>query len=506
MLFFQKELLILLLVYKIYSYAVFPFKSFSKCDIDKSFNIHENTKIISNLFIQNCLTNNIYTELAIGEPKQTVNILFSMKGSSFYLFENFCPKEISTFFDINKSNTFRNSTFCTKNFNNILSICDIKEKITFYNDIYLLSNKSINDTNIAFGTGLPSYILNNETENICGFAGFSLMNRDISNLLNRFLLLLKFFNIIKEYTWTFHFFDKNNKNDLINKINNKEYNYEGLFIIGIYPHQYDNKIFNESDYKYSLYENRGYTNKWDVKFFEIYLIDDKNNKIKINNNLQGELDIEGNYIVSTKEYFNLIKQIYFNEYINRKVCVNETVEFGKTFYSISKSFYEVISCDINLFEKYEMKKFPSLHFFHLKYNYTFSFNYKELFKNIYNRTFFLITTNKNSENYWNFGKLFMKKYQFIFDSDKKTIGFYAKKNEKYNLNHSSKLKIKYFIYFMATIIFSILIGICIAKRIYKKKKNIVSEMSEDLEYKSAENNNNKVNQQIEMENRLFINK
>lgn len=100
----------------------------------------------------------------------------------------------------------------------------------------------------------------------------------------------------------------------------------------------------------------------------------------------------------------------------------------------------------------------------------------------------------------------MKKYQFIFDSDKKTIGFYAKKNEKYNLNHSSKLKIKYFIYFMATIIFSILIGICIAKRIYKKKKNIVSEMSEDLEYKSAENNNNKVNQQIEMENRLFINK
>ena len=221
-----------------------------------------------------------------------MNVLISMKGSSFYLFEGLCPNEIKTFYNFNKSTTFKNSSHCIKNFNRINLVCDIKETITFFNDINLLSNMTITDFNIAYGKGLPN-IRENIENNICGYIGFSL---------------------IKEYIWTFHFFNKDNKNDLYYKISNKNYlendDHDGLFIVGLLPHEYDNN-FDEENYKSILTENRGYLYSWDIKFFEIYFYDEYNQKIKVNNFYQGELDIETNYIISTKEYFNLIKEKIF---------------------------------------------------------------------------------------------------------------------------------------------------------------------------------------------------
>ena len=498
--FLEKKIIILILIYKCYSYAVFPFKIFNKCDISQ--NKYINNKILSDLFIKNCLTNKIYSEVNIGIPKQTINFFFSMKGSSFYLFEGYCPYEITTFYDFKKSTTFQNSSYCTNNFNRISSICNIKEKITFYNNINLLSNISLNDSNIAFGKGLPNN-KNSIENNVCGYIGFSLMSKDISNLLHRFLLLLKFFNIIKEYTWTFHFFDKKNKNDLYYKINNNKIlndNYEGLFIIGIAPHIYDNQNFNETYYKSILSENRGYLHTWDIKFFEIYFYDENNSKIKMNNFYQGGFDIETNYIISTKEYFNLIKEKYFNKYIYKNICTIEIIEAEKDYYNINYNYYEIISCNINNFKEKEMKQFPDLNFFHLKYNYTFVFNYKELFKNYNNRIFFLILTSKSNENFWTFGKLFMKKYQFIFDTDKKTISFYIQR-KKNNFNSS---KYNYFVIFLIAIIFSVVIGIYIGKIIFMRKKKIVNELHDDYEYKSVDTKNEKFNQNIEMKSKIYI--
>ena len=510
MLFFKKNILYLILIYYSYNYVVFPFKSFNKCDITKNIPLNSDTKSISNMFINDCLTSSIYSEVKIGSPKQTVNILFSMKGSSFYLFEHFCPDGLTSFYDLDKSTTYRNSSFCTKNFNNIEFICNIKEKITFYNSTNLLSNVTLEDTNIAFGQGLPSYLKNNNKGNdVCGFIGFSLNNRDISNLLNRFLLILKFFKAINDYIWTFHFFDKSNKNDLFYKIKN-ENNHEGLFIIGLLPHVYDNISFNETFYKSTLNENRGYTFNWDLKFFEIYFYDDNHNKIKINHFFQGNLDIETNYIVATREYFNLIKEIYFNKYIINNICTNETVEVGKNFYSVSNNSYEVISCDIRYFNEKEMEKFPALNFFHLKYNYTFSFDYKELFQNVYNRIFFLIMCSKNADIFWTFGKMFMKKYQFIFDTDKKSISFYNQRkieindNMNNNSNKSTKFNFNYVYFFLITIIISILIGILIGRRLFKRHKKIVSELNDGLEYNSIDKKTKKVNQTIEMKSKLII--
>ena len=503
MIFFDKIILFILIIYYCYSYSVFPFKCINKCN-EKINILEQNTKSLSNLFILNCLKNTIYSEINIGIPKQTVNVLFSMKGSSFYLLEGLCPNEIKTFYNYNKSTTFKNTSRCTTNFNRINSVCDINEIITFFNDTNLLSNMTITDSNIAYGKGLPN-IRNNKENNICGYIGFSLMNKDISNLMDRFLMLLKFNKIIKEFIWTFHFFDKYNKNDLFYKISNKKYlendEHDGLFIIGILPHKYDNN-FDEGNYKSTLTENKGYLYSWDIKFFEIYFYDENNQKIKVNNFYQGELDIENNYIISTKEYFNLIKAKYFDKYINKKICSIEIVETEKNFYDMNNNFYEVISCDIHSFTEKEMKKFPDLNFYHLKYNYTFTFNYKELFINYNNRIFFLIQSSKNKENYWVFGKLFMKNYQFIFDSNKRTINYYIKQLN--SLNRNNPFNYNYLIFFLITIIISILIGIYFGKKIYSKRKKIVDELNDNFEYNSYHSNNKIIEQNIEMKSKIYI--
>ena len=499
---FLDKIIIFLLIYNCYSYAVFPIKSINKCN-EKINILDPNSKSLSNLFILNCLANAIYSEIDIGIPKQTINFLISMKGSSFYLLEGLCPNEIKTFYNYSKSTTFKNTSRCKKNFNRIKSVCDIKEIISFFNDTNLLSNMTITDTNIAYGKGL-SNIKNSKENNICGYIGFSLMNRDISNLMDRFLMLLKFNKIIKEYTWTFHFFDKDNKNDLYYKISNKKYlendEHDGLIIIGHLPHEYDNN-FDEGNYKSIATENRGYLYSWDIKFFEIYFYDVYNQKIKINNFYQGDLDIENNYIISTKEYFDLIKEKYFDNYINKKICSVEIVEAEKNLYNMNNNFYQVISCDIDSFTEKEMKKFPDLNFFHLKYNYTFTFNYKELFINYNNRIFFLIQSLKNKENYWTFGKLFMKKYQFIFDSNKRTINYYARQLNSINKNN----KFNYFVFFLITIIISILIGIYFGKKIFSKRKKIADELNDNYEYNSYQGNNKTIiEQNIEMKSKIYI--
>ena len=88
---------------------------------------------------------------------------------------------------------------------------------------------------------------------------------------------------------------------------------------------------------------------------------------------------------------------------------------------------------------------------------------------------------------------------------KKQLVFILKKKYAYFDYSNKSSKIKYFIFFLIIIVFSILIGIYIGKRKYKLKKNIVSELSDNFDYKSTvdiNNNKENVNQNIEMKIRL----
>jgi len=90
--------------------------------------------------------------------------------------------------------------------------------------------------------------------------------------------------------------------------------------------------------------------------------------------------------------------------------------------------------------------------------------------------------------YFSLGKIFLKKYLFVFNQDTKTIGFYNEnlQNEIYIEKTNSLL----IIIGILTIICCC--GICffLAKKIYEEtRRRRLNEINEQYEYNNYENNN-----------------
>ena len=91
-----------------------------------------------------------------------------------------------------------------------------------------------------------------------------------------------------------------------------------------------------------------------------------------------------------------------------------------------------------------------------------------------------------------FGKIFLKKFPFIFDYDKKTITFINIKNDVNNEEKSEVNKWKYWLFFIAgiCIIGGICFGIFVGKIIWdKNRKKHANELVDDYDYNTIENNN-----------------
>ena len=210
---------------------------------------------------------------------------------------------------------------------------------------------------------------------------------------------------------------------------------------------------------------------------------------------QVELLFSINYILSTKEYFESIQKNYFDFYINKSICSINS--FKKDY-----SEYKIISCEKENFTINDIKKFPSIYFTHLEFNYTFILNYDELFEENNNKIYFLIYYQESNLNLWKFGKLFLKKYHFSFNEDSSTIHFYSdyddillrKKGIENNENKSNKNIAKIIILFICIFIFSIILGIFIWKiNIYSKEKKKANELEENYDYYSQNEKENGIN-------------
>ena len=136
-----------------------------------------------------------------------------------------------------------------------------------------------------------------------------------------------------------------------------------------------------------------------------------------------------------------------------------------------------------------LKAFPTLYFFNKEYEFTFNLDYKDLFTMLNNKIYFLIIGRDMEEkNIWSFGKMFIKKYPFMFNEDKKTISFvylnkFDKKeedkdndNNKDTDNDSNEKKehksnnILILIFILIGIILGIIVGIILEEK-YGKKEN-----------------------------------
>ena len=198
---------------------------------------------------------------------------------------------------------------------------------------------------------------------------------------------------------------------------------------------------------------------------------------------------EFNIMLSTIDYFNTIKKEFFMKFFNSKICFIKKIFISNNNSTILEGLngeYILFYCDKDKVNKYGLNKFysefPSLNFYHALFNYTFIFNATDLFYEDYlnNKLYFLIGNKNNDVDQWVFGKTFMNKFQFVFNSEMKTIGYYTQINS--NIKNEKHFKIKFLIILIIVIIMALVfsfLGIFTYKKrilFYNDKKNEALEM------------------------------
>lgn len=395
-------------------------------------------------FYYDLILNNIYTSIKIGTPPKKIYGFYSGKINEFSIIHDKCFLNHSKY-NRTQSKSFINLTSFNITHKNYKNGCFAQENFEFEQYIEYKKNGDEDDS-ISFQkikfflpddyNQNPDY-KNNKNINTCGIIGLQLNNKDLfkETPKNFIYYLMQYFSDIKRTK------ANNNNNMSLNnyywtiKYNKDNDNY-GYFSIGDPPHIYEPENYKNKQFKEFNIEF-GYSSLyWNIQFGEIYIT--KNNNNKVNSDiiyLQKYFDghkclfyPEINPIFGTIQFFNLIKKVFFNKFFTNNICFEKKVYLSNYNSTIIEGFggeYNIISCDANKFDKEKFYlDFPSLNFYHQLMNYTFKFNGTELFvedKN--NNIYFLICTKKNAVDQWIFGKIFMKKYQMIFNNEMKTINW-----------------------------------------------------------------------------------
>ena len=260
--------------------------------------------------------------------------------------------------------------------------------------------------------------------------------------------------------------------------------------------------------------------------------------IIINENKGCYINYNLGFIIGTKEYREYIKKNFFDELIDLGICSYDLVHF-KGPNDVENRYY-AISCDkfkfkLNDFKKQYYEKFPKLYFYIFDYNYNFELTKEDLFTEVNDKLYFMIIFERVVFEHpelinWNLGYPFLKKYEFVHNFDKETIGFYLpyeeekkdekekekeeedenkneekgkEKNEKSNNETETDTTIepkkndnnkKYIIIIIVVCIISILLIIVtffIAKNMYQSRKGRANELKDDDFDYNAQNNNEK---------------
>ena len=288
-----------------------------------------------------------------------------------------------------------------------------------------------------------------------------------------------------DYMNAFSYIDisKNKNNFIINQLKEKKIinssvisvkyidNFNGFYIIGNYPHIYDKKnYFKEQLISFSMELSNGKNIDIYCKIFISWSESGKEKKINFQS--ASSFNINSNLIIAPQEYMNLIKNIFFNKYINNKICDYNIINvLGKN--------YLVYSCIKH--NEFDITTFPTIKFNFNGNKYDFELNYKDLFMEKNNIFYFLVTCDYHLRENWRLGRPFLKKYQFIFDGGKKTASFYnLNKNFPNIKNNSVKSKGNFTNPIIILIIINlILIPLCLwIRKIKKEKKLKANEMNE----------------------------
>ena len=390
------------------------------------------------------------SDIEVGTPRQKVELLFNFNNEYLtLLYHRTSPKP----YYYNLSSTYKEIKIYDKECPlKVSESTTIKEtlfmKNKFYNNLndFLSSNDEIShEFVIIFSKHLPTlkhvvtYQFVDSNAVRIGLQVNAKYNED-HGIYKPFINEMKEQGYIENYLHFIYFFDEYEEN-LYAKDNNNTY--DGLIVLGKYPHEL---LPNKYDIKNLFWTNTfltytKITNKeniiWGFKFNQVY-IDYGNNKKENFEYLRGIFDFNVDYIFPPYQYYETIKN-FFRPL--RKICFIDT---NARLINKDDNAYRMVYCDYEEFGKKYLKTFPKLVFKIDDFNETFEFTYKDLFKPIYDNKYylFLIFTGRfwraseiiiQPPSYpWTLGKIFFKKYQFVFDALNKKVGYYKNKNTKNN--------------------------------------------------------------------------
>ena len=434
--------------------VVIPFKQIFKNRKEYTYN--------SSSFLDDNLLFIPYTLLNIGYPSQKVYAIITQNITDITFHKN-----NEFIFD----NEFIYSPFNSDNYEitketGVKKL--IKDDFELYEDINL--NKKIK-TKIMFNFIKDNSNSNNDYKNYLFEIGFPL-NKNLDKL-NTYSLInqLKSSNIISNYKISLCFNSSNS----------------GFYLIGNYLHYFIPSNFSLSQLTstYSIPNNPLY--QFQILFDEIYI---KSNNTKINfdsNKIFFNLDL--GLIKGTKEYFDEIDTIFFDEYYKNKMCKKERVYkniYDSAFDMNRLKNYDVISCiknknTVNEGIFFNIKLFPSLYFYHREMNFSFNFDYNDLFYEYNGIYYFKIISSLNDNKHWQFGKTFFEKYSTTFDIESRKIYFYNKNiliNNNISKGSNEKSSLLIILCIFLSIIF-IGISFYIGKKIYQQRKLRKNELDDN---------------------------
>ena len=343
------HILTIILLFKIFqTKTIFiPFKQnpiYPSISYDKTKFLLENTspKFVSNVII--------------GTPEKIIPTIFNIYDSYSLIKPNEEYKSISLNnnnnekYDPNISETYEYIPLEENTYMKFNTYTLIKEKIKLCTNIICTEYELIDDFYI--------YLRNNKM-NAFSYIDISSNDKNIF-IMNQ----LKQKKIIKNSIISIKYID----------------DYSGYYIIGDYPHIYDKTNFSKENLITFNFDITGGKN-FDVLINKV-LINCKEKEKKINAVNGISFNINSNLIIASEEYMNLIKDIFFKEYFNKKICDYNIIPIPGRSYKI----YTCIKTN-----EFNIKNFPSLKFIFFGNNYEFELTYEDLFIEKNNIYYFLVS-------------------------------------------------------------------------------------------------------------------
>ena len=416
---------------------------------------NENTDFLSNYYNQY-----LYTPITIGSNNQKLELALKLNRYITYMIGSENSNLKSKYFNEKESNTYQK-----------LSDENIESREDEFFGSYKSSDNIIFNDNLKINNYIFFLSQKQQYFDETGHIGLKMLPDNLNKkqfISLDFISQLKSKSLINSYYFYFKY----------NLINENDFKFEGNLIIGATPHEYEKSdLFQEKNFREAYAKiDEVYNTRWNLDFLEVKY----DNKIISKNDLC-EFSTTFGFIVAPVSFIDI-----YNDFFNRTGC------YGKYNGDEDEKKYMYLYCEENI----DITKFKNIIFTTKNKEIKFVLTYKDLFKKIGNYNYFLILFNEDI-NEWILGHIFLNKYTIVFNTEKRTIGYYLDPlSESDNSSENKKKSNTYIIFIVLSVIFLlVIIGLLVYIFYFRPRNRKIrpNELEENFDYTSNNEDNNNIN-------------